>query len=327
MSNITLRAAPLPTNFKGTPQQLFDAMLARMEITSDASTISVADTAPSSNVGPWLKAGTKWYVWDVSTANPSGAYVPVDISDSLNDEVVVAKEDPENAGAPFGIGSYEEQVPPKVPPRIWLQTDAGGTRPLAIWYNFGGNLGWVKGPSVITSVEASAIVPPADRANYLLAVSEDGASITTRSALIARVSNPTAVDAGKVVTVKQDGTGFELGTVNVADVWLNQTNSAAISTANSLLQSHGLGHTPRVRAVLVCSTADTSTGYAVNDEVNLSSFASYSDHLRPTSVVASNASNVWAAIRTDFPLTVLHKTDFTQVTIDPAKWTLKAYWK
>lgn len=51
-----------------------DAMVARLSIQSDESfsLFTIGSTAPTSNVGPWLKDGITWYVWDSVT----GSYVP-----------------------------------------------------------------------------------------------------------------------------------------------------------------------------------------------------------------------------------------------------------
>jgi hypothetical protein len=71
---VTFVGAPLNPEFNGNLQQLFDAFVARLSIESqqDLSFFVSGSTAPTSNVGPWLKDGTTWYVWDVA----SGAYVP-----------------------------------------------------------------------------------------------------------------------------------------------------------------------------------------------------------------------------------------------------------
>lgn len=70
---VTFKAAPLPFNFSGTPQQFLDAVVARLSLESGESIgfFVIGSTAPTSNVGPWLKNGTTWYVWNVAT----GAYV------------------------------------------------------------------------------------------------------------------------------------------------------------------------------------------------------------------------------------------------------------
>lgn len=71
---VTFKASPLPSKFKATPQQFLDAIVARLSIEAqDELTFFVSGpVAPSSNVGPWLKNGTTWYVWDNST----GQYIP-----------------------------------------------------------------------------------------------------------------------------------------------------------------------------------------------------------------------------------------------------------
>jgi len=71
---VAFRVSPFPTNADYTPQEFADALVARMSIESP-TTISFfvsGPTAPTSNVGPWLKNGLTWYVFDTPTA----AYVP-----------------------------------------------------------------------------------------------------------------------------------------------------------------------------------------------------------------------------------------------------------
>ncbi len=72
---VTFRASPLPTNFGGTPQEFLDALVERLSIESqdELSFFVTGSVAPTSDVGPWLKDGTTWYVWDVIT----GAYIPL----------------------------------------------------------------------------------------------------------------------------------------------------------------------------------------------------------------------------------------------------------
>lgn len=71
---VTFKGAPLPVGFQGTPQQFEDALVARLSIESEEqfALFVVGDTAPTSNVGPWLKGGLVWYVWDPTT----GSYIP-----------------------------------------------------------------------------------------------------------------------------------------------------------------------------------------------------------------------------------------------------------
>lgn len=71
---VTFKASPIPSGLKGKPQVFFDEFTKRLSIQSDEnfSIFVSGPTAPSSNVGPWLKDGSQWYVWD----SVLGTYVP-----------------------------------------------------------------------------------------------------------------------------------------------------------------------------------------------------------------------------------------------------------
>lgn len=72
---VTFSASPLTPGKSYTPQQLADAIVSRLSLDSqtELSFFVTGSTAPTSNVGPWLKDGTTWYVWDSTT----GAYIPM----------------------------------------------------------------------------------------------------------------------------------------------------------------------------------------------------------------------------------------------------------
>lgn len=65
----------LPEGFCGTPQQLAQAIADRLIIQSDPvnSSFAIGSTAPTSNVGPWLKDCSTWFVFDDATSS----YVPM----------------------------------------------------------------------------------------------------------------------------------------------------------------------------------------------------------------------------------------------------------
>lgn len=107
-TNLYLQMSPLPATFQGTPNDLAVEMIRRMRILSPSGTnfIFIGDVEPSSNVGPWLKGGTKWYVWDSAT----NRYVPLDVSDSIT--------------APFWMGA---STPAGIDPPVWLQTTQDAT--------------------------------------------------------------------------------------------------------------------------------------------------------------------------------------------------------
>lgn len=73
--NIT--AGTLPPNFTGTPQQFLDAIADLLAVTpaEDWNSFLVGSSAPTANLGPWLKDGREWWVW----SNDDGAYVPVTV--------------------------------------------------------------------------------------------------------------------------------------------------------------------------------------------------------------------------------------------------------
>lgn len=80
-TNLVLKAAPLPPDFRGTVQEFFEEIVRRLSILSPVGTnfFVVGDVEPSSDVGPWLKGGTQWWTFSVS----EGRYTPLDISASL----------------------------------------------------------------------------------------------------------------------------------------------------------------------------------------------------------------------------------------------------
>lgn len=124
-TNLQIQASQIPATFKGTPQQFFQVIIRRMKIVSPTGTnfIFTGDTEPSSNVGPWLKDGTKWYVFDNNTKR----YKPLDISDS------------ETIWYHIGATTPDDSDPP-----VWLRTSKDPTEsdpsvgvPIG-WYLFNG---------------------------------------------------------------------------------------------------------------------------------------------------------------------------------------------
>lgn len=129
--------AALPATFKGNPQEFADAMVKRLKILSPNGTnfIFIGDIEPTSNVGPWLKGGTQWFVWDENLKR----YVPLDISASETKW--------------FWLGNA---IPPSTPPQVWLQTTKDATdldpshgEPIG-WFVFDGS-DWVPFNSIVMS--------------------------------------------------------------------------------------------------------------------------------------------------------------------------------
>lgn len=88
MTSFTFNAKPIPANFRGTPQQLLEAWLARMEVAEDSSTFIVSDVQPTTNVGPWFKNGKQLWVWNGLT------YIPLDVSGSTYPQIYVGATQP-----------------------------------------------------------------------------------------------------------------------------------------------------------------------------------------------------------------------------------------
>lgn len=121
-TNLYIQASPLPATFKGSPNDLYTEMIKRMRILSPSGTnfIFIGDTEPTSNVGPWLKNGTQWYVWDPATKR----YIPQNISASFTPGFFVGHSTPSSTN-----------------PTVWLQTtsDPSNSSPL----DFGDPIRWL----------------------------------------------------------------------------------------------------------------------------------------------------------------------------------------
>lgn len=146
MSNslpITVQIGALPASVKWTPQQLADAIAARMSLVS-AQTFALfvtGSTAPTSDVGPWLRtsaSGGSWYVWSSTT----GSYQPITI---------------DSASLGYFIG---EATPDHNLYSFWIQTTAGGS-PLALKIYYSG--AWV---DVYATTLASYLTTAAAAATY-----------------------------------------------------------------------------------------------------------------------------------------------------------------
>jgi len=122
MSNalpLSIRMGALPINFQAGPQELGDAIAARLTVIAQQSlALFVTGAAePFSNVGPWLDTGTSvigiWKNWDDIT----GRYQPMSIADETRGYIV----------------SQVQPDPLKF--KLWLQLNsAGKALSLQTWY-------------------------------------------------------------------------------------------------------------------------------------------------------------------------------------------------
>lgn len=137
-TNLLIQMAQLPPTFRGTPQDLADTMVKRMRIVSPSGTnfIFVGDQEPSSNVGPWLRNGTQWWVFDEATKR----YVPLDISESETTWFHIGATTPTTSDPPVWIRT--EFTPTTVSPSPgrafgWYVFDGSVWRPFGDIVNSG----------------------------------------------------------------------------------------------------------------------------------------------------------------------------------------------
>lgn len=73
---LQIQIAPLPSNFRGTPQQLAEAIASRLSVVAETST-PVVSALPTENRGPVVFDGF-WYLWndDRATYEIQAGYVP-----------------------------------------------------------------------------------------------------------------------------------------------------------------------------------------------------------------------------------------------------------
>ena len=83
-TNLVLKGAPLPVDFRGTLQEFYEELVRRLSILSPVGTnfFFVGGTEPNSDVGPWLNTSQgvgEWWIFSQS----EGRYVPISIASSL----------------------------------------------------------------------------------------------------------------------------------------------------------------------------------------------------------------------------------------------------
>jgi hypothetical protein len=136
-TNLVIQAAQFPPTFTGSPAEFFELMVTLLKIVSPTGTnfFYIGDAEPTSNVGPWLKSGDRWYVFDEDLKR----YVPINVSDS------------ETKWYKIGASTPSDSLPP-----VWLRTtqDASEESPTygeAVgWYFFNGTT-WVPFNSIVRS--------------------------------------------------------------------------------------------------------------------------------------------------------------------------------
>lgn len=238
---ITITAAPLPTNFRGTPQELIEAFLDRLEISVDGQSFVVGDVMPIGNQGPWLRNGTQWWVWDVNTST----YIPLDVSSSTHPQIY--------------IGDVAAGAPDPADFQLWLQLNGAVVN--GLYYFAGNTLGWITEPSVLVNGCITSAM--------LQAGSVTTAALANGSVTVAKLANgiPLSVFAAgnpyQVIRTLANGEVAWSRLMNASPLF-----SVAAGSAGFYSWSHGLGGIPTlVRVVYVCITDSPTTGYSAGDEV------------------------------------------------------------
>lgn len=205
MSNtvpITINIGALPPHVEWTPQQFADAIVSRMFLVT-AQTFSLfvsGSTEPSSNVGPWLKNGTSWWVW----SDAEGEYVPITI-------------EPESLGYWIGPDAPDPSIY-----NFWIETSALGS-PIALKTYYSG--GWV---DVYATTLADYLTITAAAATYLTIA----AAAAGYQPLNANLSLLTTSTLGDIIYSSAANTLAKLaGNSQITRKFLSQQGTGVISAA------------------------------------------------------------------------------------------------
>lgn len=149
-TNLILQMSAIPATFIGTPNDLAVEMVRRSQIVSPSGTsfIFTGSNEPTSNVGPWLKNGTQWWVFDQNTKR----YIPLDITASQVNWYWLSNSTPPNSTPPVWLKTTKDQT----------EVDPSAGEPLG-WYQFDGT-NWVPFNSIVLS--GTTAQRPSNPANY-----------------------------------------------------------------------------------------------------------------------------------------------------------------
>jgi hypothetical protein len=291
---ITITAAPIPTDFRGTPQELLNAFLDRVEITSDTVGFVVTDEQPTANDGVWLKNGTQIWVWDEDTST----YVPLDVSASTSDEIHVGATAPDEAEF-----------------QIWLKVVSSAV--VGLFYYMGTELGWV-----------AQEVGVAD--GSITTAKLGDLSVTTNKIANGAV---TAVKLGDNIPMSKWEIGdprafLRMNAAGTAADWETpfSVTTEQVVAINSIVEvAHLLDATPHsVECVMVLKEADGSS-WEVGDEVKIEMFRwdsggaddeiTYSSFKNETTVGCVFRGNIF----------VWDRATSGNYQIDPLNWRVKFY--
>jgi hypothetical protein len=253
----TVTFAPLPTNFRGTPQELLEAFLDRMEITSDVVGFVTSDSAPTANDGVWLKNGQQIWVWDEEVEG--GTYVPLDVSASTRNEIWI------------GPGTLDPVTPDTSLYSIWLKIVDSAVEGLFYW----NGTAWVSQPVVIGAgaITTDMLADNSVTTNKI----KNGAVTNIKLAGNIPMSKWEKGPANYYVRMSTGGTEAQWRAADELDAFIEESELIDITPYTggvvgdyypALSVAHTLGVTPKyVQFVIRCKTAEK--GYLVGDEVSI----------------------------------------------------------
>lgn len=192
---LNIEMGALPASVLWTPQQLGDAIAERLRITTQQTfaLFVSGSTEPSSNVGPWLRNGTEWYVW----SDILGAYEPITIP---------------SASLGYWIGP---DAPDGAVYSFWIETAAGGS-PLALKTYFSG--AWVD----VYATTLAAYLTIASAAATYQAINANLTTLLTSTLgdiIYSSAANTLAKLAGNTTANKRFLTQTGTGAVSAAPAW------------------------------------------------------------------------------------------------------------
>lgn len=119
-SQFSIEAGTLPPTFRGTWQEFADQLpsLLTIRLNDGKSVFSVGQTEPNGDQGPWLKGGTRWFVYDLA----SGGYIPAKVNPLLR-RIMIQTTDPVD-----GISGNDEDDDTESVANgdMWIQTTDNG---------------------------------------------------------------------------------------------------------------------------------------------------------------------------------------------------------
>ena len=288
---LTVQAAPIPSNFRGTPQQLLEAFLDRLEIVA-SELFPPEDVMPTSNQGIWLKNGKQIWVWDEDTST----YVPLDISASYTPQIFVGSAAPD-------AGVYT----------LWLKVDADN-KVLGLYNYRGSTLGWVTeaselGPDTITEVMLQDDCVTRDKI-------KNGEVTSAKLANDLPLTKLARGTSRQIIQMKADAS---------EPAWTSffqASSEQVISTHTKIEVENVLGVTPQfVRPVLVCK--ENEHGWEAGDELDLDWAMEDDGSFSEGSTSYANASYVGVILGR---LPQVHKVPSGDAPITPSKWKIKFYY-